>query len=160
MGKAEWGDNAVCWWLGLYFCFVCCLDEASCTECYWLLGDARSCIQVVSFVGVLTIWYSLGLVLWFSMVLGQCSHSKVSGLDLSPKTSLGPIYQEEFHLKWKGLYLSSKSRCTRTQWRSLTQQKLLPCPQPEPWAIRSKEKCWERRVLEELGNSMICFLTC
>ena len=24
------------------FCFVCGLDEASCTECYWWLGDARS----------------------------------------------------------------------------------------------------------------------
>ena len=64
MGKAEWGDNPVCWWLGLYFCFVCCLDEASCTGCYWWLGDAGSCIQVVSFVWVLTIWYSIGLVLW------------------------------------------------------------------------------------------------
>ena len=58
MGKAEWGDNSVCWWLGLYFYFVCCLDEASCTGCYWWLGDARSCIQVVSFLLVLTIWYS------------------------------------------------------------------------------------------------------
>ena len=38
MGKAEWGGNPVCWWLGLYFCFVCCLDEASCTGCYWWLG--------------------------------------------------------------------------------------------------------------------------
>ena len=26
MGKAEWGGNPVCWWLGLYFCFVYCLD--------------------------------------------------------------------------------------------------------------------------------------
>ena len=60
MGKPEWGGNPVFWWLGLYFCFVCCLDEASCTVCYWWLGDARSCIQVVSFVWV---WYSLGLVL-------------------------------------------------------------------------------------------------
>ena len=62
MGYAEWGGNPVCWWLGLYFCFVCCLDEAFCTGCYWWLGDARSCIQVVSFVQVLSIWYSLGLV--------------------------------------------------------------------------------------------------
>ena len=30
--------------------FVCCLDEASCTGCYWWLDDAGSCIQVVSFV--------------------------------------------------------------------------------------------------------------
>ena len=54
MGKAEWGGNLVCWWLGLCFSFVCCLDKASCTRCYWWLGDARSCIQVVSFVWVLT----------------------------------------------------------------------------------------------------------
>ena len=64
MGKAEWGGNPVCWWLGLYFCFVCCLDEVSCTGCNWWLGEVRSCIQVVSFVWVLTICYSLGLVLW------------------------------------------------------------------------------------------------
>ena len=50
MGKAEWSDNPVCWWLGLYSSFVCCLDEASCTGCYWWLGDAGSCIQVVSFM--------------------------------------------------------------------------------------------------------------
>ena len=35
MGKAEWGGNPVCWWLSLYFYLVCCLDEASCTGCYW-----------------------------------------------------------------------------------------------------------------------------
>ena len=69
MGKAEWGGYPVCWWLGLYFCFVCCLQEASCTECYWWLGNAGSCIQMASFVWVLTIWYSLGLVLWQSRVL-------------------------------------------------------------------------------------------
>ena len=66
MGKAEWGGNPVCWWFGLYFC---CLDEASCTWCYWWLGNAGSCIQAVSFVWVLIIWYSLGLVLWLSRVL-------------------------------------------------------------------------------------------
>ena len=64
MDKAEWGGNPVCWWLGLYFCFVCYLDEASCTGCYWWLGDARCCIHVVSFAWVLTIWYCLELVLW------------------------------------------------------------------------------------------------
>ena len=37
---------------GLHFCFVCCLAEASCTGCYWWLGDAGSCIPVVSFVCV------------------------------------------------------------------------------------------------------------
>ena len=64
MGKAGWGGNPVCWWLGFYFCFVCCLDEASCTGCYWWLGDAGSCIQVVSFVWILTIWYFLGIRQW------------------------------------------------------------------------------------------------
>ena len=49
MDKDEWGSNLVCWWPGLYFSFVCCLDEVSCTGCYWWLGDAGSCIQVVSF---------------------------------------------------------------------------------------------------------------
>ena len=63
MGKAEWGGNPVCWCFGLYFCFASSLDERSCTGCYWWLGDPGSCIQVVSFVWVLTIWYSIGLVL-------------------------------------------------------------------------------------------------
>ena len=57
MGKAEWVGNPVCWWFGLYFCFVCCLDEAFCTGCYWWLGDAGSCTQVVLFVWVLTTWW-------------------------------------------------------------------------------------------------------
>ena len=38
MGTAEWGGNPVCWWLGLYFCFVCCLDAASCTGCLLVVG--------------------------------------------------------------------------------------------------------------------------
>ena len=43
MGKAEWGGNPVCWWLGLYFGFVYCLDETSCPVlCYWWLGDPRA----------------------------------------------------------------------------------------------------------------------
>ena len=39
------------------------------TGCYWWRGDAGSCIQVVFFVWVLAIWYSLRLVLWWSRVL-------------------------------------------------------------------------------------------
>ena len=62
MGKTEWGGNPDCWWLGLYFCFVCCLNEASCTGCDWWLGDARSCIHMVSFEWVLTIWSTLILL--------------------------------------------------------------------------------------------------
>ena len=38
-------DDLVC----IFVLFVC-LDEASCTGCYWWLGDARSCIKVVSFM--------------------------------------------------------------------------------------------------------------
>ena len=69
MGKAEWGGTPVYWWLSLYFCFVCFVDETSYTGCYCQLGNIGSCIQEVSFVWVLTIWYSLGLVLQWSRVL-------------------------------------------------------------------------------------------
>ena len=51
-------DDLVC----IFVLFVC-LDEASCTGCYWWLSDAGSCIIVVSFVWILSIWYLLGLVL-------------------------------------------------------------------------------------------------
>ena len=43
-------------WVCVFVLFVV-LDEVSCTGCYWWLGDARSCIPVVSFVWVLSIWY-------------------------------------------------------------------------------------------------------
>ena len=56
--SSEWGGYPVCWWFGLNFYFACCLDETSCTGCYWWLGDVEPCIQVVCFVWVLTIWYS------------------------------------------------------------------------------------------------------
>ena len=42
-------------WVLFVVCFVCCLDEASCTGFYWWLGVGWSCIQVVSFVEVLAI---------------------------------------------------------------------------------------------------------
>ena len=80
MCKAECAGNPVCWWLGLHFCFVNCLNKASCIRCYWCLGDVRTCIPVVSFVWVLTLWYSLGLVLWYSRSWSQCSHSKGQSL--------------------------------------------------------------------------------
>ena len=83
MGKSEWGGNPVCWLLRLYFSFVCCLDDVS-AVCNWWLGDAGSYIQVVYFVWVLTLWYSLELVLWYSRSWSQCSPSKGSGLDLWP----------------------------------------------------------------------------
>ena len=36
-------------WVCVFVLFVV-LDEVSCTGCYWWLGDARSCITVVSLV--------------------------------------------------------------------------------------------------------------
>ena len=53
----------------VFFFFFFHLVGASCMGCYWWLGDTGSYIQVVSFVWVLTIWCSLGLVLWYSRVL-------------------------------------------------------------------------------------------
>ena len=38
-------DDWVC-----IFVLACGLDDLSCIECYWWLGDAGSCTQVVSFV--------------------------------------------------------------------------------------------------------------
>ena len=88
MGMAEWGGNPVCWWFGLYFCFVCCLDEAFCVVCYWWLGIAGSCIQMVSFVWVLTVWYFFGTLGSWSQFCSQVSHSKGSMLDLWSGTKI------------------------------------------------------------------------
>ena len=67
MRKADWGGDPVCWWLGLYFCFVCCLDEVSCTgwlcEARVLYSSGFLCVSSHYF------WYSLGLVFWQSRVL-------------------------------------------------------------------------------------------
>ena len=76
------GQGWVRWWscllmLGFGFLFGLLFRWGICTGCYWWLGDATSCIQVVSFVWVLTIWYSWGLGSG-----SQCSHSKGSGLAL------------------------------------------------------------------------------
>ena len=50
MGRAVWGGDPVCWRLGLNFCLVCYLNEASCTRCCWQFCGDRSCIQAVAFV--------------------------------------------------------------------------------------------------------------
>ena len=80
----------------IWFIFLfCVLDEVYCTGCYWWLGDA----------GLVLMWFPLHgfyFVLPRVTSLGswsQCSNSKGSGLDFSAKTSLDPIYQEEFHPK-------------------------------------------------------------
>ena len=46
-------------WACIYVFLLLLFRWGSCTGCYWWLGEARACIQVVSFVWVLTIWYSL-----------------------------------------------------------------------------------------------------
>ena len=43
-------DDLVC-----IFVLFCCLDEGSCRGCSCQVGNDRSCIQVVAFLGVLTI---------------------------------------------------------------------------------------------------------
>ena len=93
----------LCWCLDLYFCFVCCLDKASCTGCYWFLGDAGSCIQVVSSVCVLTIWYSLELVLWKSRIL-------------EPVFPLQRLKASGFH-KWFVMALS-EIKTNTTKWKT------------------------------------------
>ena len=98
MSKAEWGGNPVCWWFGLYFCFVCCLDKASCTGCYWWLGDSGSCIQVVSFVWVLSIWYSLELILWYPRVLESVLLFQRLRLDLWSGTKIQQVIC--YGIKW------------------------------------------------------------
>ena len=55
--------------IGFVFLFYLLFWWGTLKGCYWWLGNAGSCIQVVSFVWILTIWYSLGLVLWSSRVL-------------------------------------------------------------------------------------------
>ena len=82
MGKAEWGGNPVCWLLGLYFCFVCCLDKVSCTSA------TGGCV----IPGLVFKWFPLCEFSLFDTPYGyfsgnlgswsQCSHSKGSGFDL------------------------------------------------------------------------------
>ena len=74
MGKAEWGGNPVCWWFGLFVYFVCCLEVTSCTEWYWWLDKARSCVTVVSIVWVFAIWYSLAFQFGASLAAQRIKH--------------------------------------------------------------------------------------
>ena len=111
MGKAEWGGNPVCWWLDLYFCFVCCLDEVSCRGCYGWFGDSGSCTQVVLFVWVLTIWYSLGLVLCYSMFLGS-----VVPLQRLRAWSLARNEDYTSSLLWHWVRLKQKPNFTILYW--------------------------------------------
>ena len=90
------GQGWVKWWscllmIGFVFLFCLYFKWGSWRGCYWWLGDAEFCIQVVSFVWVLTIWYSLGQ---FSGSLGSWSHcslSKGSGLDLWSGTKIPQV---------------------------------------------------------------------
>ena len=113
MDKTEWGGNPVCLWLGLYFCFSCCLDKVFCKGCYWRLCDAHSCIHVASFVWVLTIWHSLG----FSGNLGswsQCSHSKDSELDLWSGTKIPQVVCYDIKWDWNKYPKMGKQRWNQT----------------------------------------------
>ena len=51
MSKVEWGDNPVCWWMDMYFCFVCCLDEVFCTQVLLMVGWCQV-LDSSGFIGV------------------------------------------------------------------------------------------------------------
>ena len=80
----------------IFFLFVCCLERAPCTGCYWWLAYARSCIQVVS----------LG---WILLRLPSVSSLVFSGLGVCasiPKArGLLSGHEQRFH-KWCVVALS------------------------------------------------------
>ena len=122
MGKAEWGGNPVCWWLGLYFYCCCCLDEVSCTGCYWWLGDAGSGIQVLLVVGWCWVWYSSGFICVSShyLILPRVSSLVVQGLGVSvstPKAQSLISGQEQRFLKWFVMALS-KIKTNIQKWET------------------------------------------
>ena len=55
--------------IGFVFLFCLLFRRGVLHRVLLVVGNAGSCIQVVFFVWVLTIWYSLRLVLWLSRVL-------------------------------------------------------------------------------------------
>ena len=57
---------------GFVFWFCCCLNEASCTGCYWWSGYAGSCIQVVSLMWVLFDTPYLVKAMVFPVVMYGC----------------------------------------------------------------------------------------
>ena len=59
---------------GFVFWFCCCLNEASCTGCYWWSGYAGSCIQVVSLMWVLFDTPYLVKAMVFPVVMYGCEH--------------------------------------------------------------------------------------
>ena len=128
MVKAEWDGNPICWWLDLYFCFLCCWDVASCTGCYWWLSDAGSCIQAVSFVWVLTIWYSLGLVHPL-----QCSCLESPRDGGAWWAAIYGVAQSRTQLKW----LSSSS--SRVSSRSRVLASVLLLQRLGAWSLVRKE---------------------
>ena len=109
----ETGSMKLIKWV--YFFSVCCLDEVFRIGCYWWLDDAGSCIQVVSFVWVLTIWYSLGLVLCYSRILE-------SVLPLQRLRALSLVRNEDFAsgLVWHEVRLKQIPKNEETKMNSRT----------------------------------------
>ena len=165
MDKAKWCGNPVCLWLTVYFCFVCCSDEASCTGCCWWLGDAGSCIQVVSFVWILTVWYSLGLASWEideetvdamsdfiflgSKITadGDCSKEIKRHLNLGRKvmTNLDSI------LKSRNITLPTKVHLVKAMVFSTGHVWMWELDCEESWAL--KNRCFWTMVLEKTLES-------
>ena len=107
MGKAEWGGNPVCWWLGLYFCFVCCLNEVVIH-------------RVLLVVGWCQVLYSSGFLCVSShyLIFPRFSSLVVEGLGVSAPTpkAQGLISGQEwrFH-KWFAMALSEVKTNTQKQ---------------------------------------------
>ena len=97
MGKAEWGGNPVCWWFGLYFCFVCCF----CVLHRVLLVVGWWC----------RVSYSSGFLCVSShyLILPRVSSLVVQGLGVSAPTpkAQGLISSQEWRFnKWFDMALS------------------------------------------------------
>ena len=111
----------VCWWLGLYFCFVCCFDEVSCTGCYWWLVMP----------GLVLKWFPLCKFSlfdtpygYFSGSLGswsQSSHSKAQGLM--------SVQEWRFH-KWPIMALSD----IKTNTKKMINQRSTP----DKWQLQNQ----------------------
>ena len=106
----------------------------------WWLGDAGSCIQVVSCVWVLTIWYSLGLVGGSDDKASACNAGdpgSIPGLGRSPGEGNGnPLQRSCLKKKW-GVWTRYSKISTTTPWNHCVCLVARSCPtlcNPMDWS--------------------------